>query len=157
MVLLVILKGGQFNLIYNSRVMETFKVLSYKTQKKTKEKVIFGHFRLSKGHTLLGTLIVNQFLLLFWEVNQLSTASGSQDMEFEQFGNLGPNFLPENGFCPLLHLITKSVLKKDPLSIPQQLSRLVVCNYWTSTPFPWLVCYVPYQYPVQYSENLKLL
>ena len=157
MVLLVILKGGQFNLIYNSCVMETFKVLSYKTQKKTREKVIFGHFRLSKGHTLLGTLIVNQFLLLFWEVNQLSTASGWQDMESGQFGNLGRNFLPENGFCPPFRLITKSVLKKEPLSMPKQLSCLEVCNYWTSTPFPWLVCYVPYQYPVQYSENLKLL
>lgn len=141
-------------------ILVLWKLLKFyhtRPKKKTREKVIFGHFRLSKGHTLLGTLIVNQFLLLFWEVNQLSTASGWQDMESGQFGNLGPNFLPEKGFCPPLRLITKSVLKKDPLSIPKQLPCLGVCNYWISTPFPWLVCYVPYQYPVQYSENLKLL
>ena len=76
-----------------------------------KKNVFLGHFWLSERYTYLRTPMINQVLLSFWGLNQLSINSSLKCMEFG----------PKNGFCTPFSLITKSVLKIDLLRIPKQL------------------------------------
>ena len=72
---------NQFFTTGSSRDTENHAILSLKSPQK--QKIIFlGNFRLSKGYTYLRPPVVNQVLLLFWVVRQLSTTSGSRDMDF---------------------------------------------------------------------------
>ena len=75
-----------------------------------KKNVFLGSFRLSEGYKCLRLPTINHVLRSFWEVSQLSTTSGSWDMDFRQFRDFWDHFL-----------ITKSILKIDPLRIPKQL------------------------------------
>ena len=50
------------------------------------QKIVFlEDFRLSKGYTYFRPPVVNHILQSFLGVNQLSTTSGSRDMDFGQF------------------------------------------------------------------------
>ena len=92
-----------------------------KSPPKDKKTVFLENFRLCPWCTYLRSPIVNEALQSFWQFNELSTTSGSGDVDCEQFWNFWAQICPQKLFRPSSSLFTNWTFKIDLLRIPKQL------------------------------------